>query len=82
MGRQKFSPTPHLVFFRPTLIYYFGSRVIGIKLKFKWVKEIRLVIAELDGSAVDGVGACAHAQAHDDDEVVAGACVDGVIESF
>ena len=44
------------------------------------VEEVRLVIAELDGSAVDGVGACAQAQAHDDDEIVAG--VDGVIESF
>ena len=46
------------------------------------VEEVRLVIGQLDGSAVDGVDACAHAQAqaHDDDEVVA--CVDGVIESF
>ena len=44
------------------------------------MKEVRLVIAQLDGSAVDGVDAQAHAHAHDDDEVVA--CVDGVIESF
>ena len=56
------------------------------------MEEVRLVIAQLDGSAVDGVDAQAqaqahaqaHAHAHDDDEVevVAGACVDGVIESF
>ena len=44
------------------------------------MEEVRLVIAQLDGSAVDGVDA--HAHAHDDDEVVAGACVDGVSESF
>ena len=56
------------------------------------MKEVRLVIAQLDGSAVDGVDAQAHAHAHDDDEVVAHAhdddevvacaCVEGVIESF
>ena len=44
------------------------------------MEEVRLVIAQLDGSAVDGVDACANDD--DDDEVVAGACVDGVIESF
>ena len=48
------------------------------------MEEVRLVIAQLDGSAVDGVDACAHDDDDDDDEVevVAGACVDGVIESF
>ncbi|MCY2943640.1 MAG: hypothetical protein NT142_03765 [Planctomycetota bacterium] len=40
------------------------------------------MIAQLDGSAVDGVDACAHDDDDDEVEVVAGACVDGVIESF